>query len=239
VPDVGVFDDGLEDEEFDVVGIGEAELGDAVVEEDGLGEAGAVELEDAGLVDGELADVWITGLGASLADLSVVLGFALVAGAAVVGCPHAGASSGMRGALAGAELGSSARRVPAAHVIRARASTTARAQRRARNARTVDASTEKKSIEVGPAFSDALRNNVAARQVHEAASRGEGKIGRGGKSAEAARGSAQRESVREFEKIRQEGSGRSGEGRTNSLRLETCQDDPSAEAALHKVPRTK
>jgi hypothetical protein len=96
---------------LDVVGIGEAELGDGVVEEDGLGDAGDVELEEAELVDGEFADVWITGLGASSADLSVVLGLALVAGAPgadVVDCPQAGASSGMRGALAGAELGSSA-----------------------------------------------------------------------------------------------------------------------------------
>jgi hypothetical protein len=80
------------------------------------------------------------------------------AGAAVGGGVQLGASSGIKGAAGGAGFGSSARRPPAREKTRATIKLPASAQRRARDARTVDASTGMKSIEVGPAVSDALRN---------------------------------------------------------------------------------
>jgi hypothetical protein len=97
--------------------------------------------------------------------------FAEEPGAVTGGGVQAGASSGIAGAVGVAGRGSSARRVPAAPARRARASPPVSAQRRARDTRTVDWSTRKKSITVGPAYSDALRNTSRpgrfTKQRHE------------------------------------------------------------------------
>jgi hypothetical protein len=118
----------------------------------------------AGLVDGL----------ESLTGLSPGLDFPLFAdtdaGRGTAGEGATGASSGIDGAVAGAATGvaggvgvagsakgSSARRIPPKQATRTSARP-ARAELLARDVRTVDASTGKKSIEFGPAISDALRN---------------------------------------------------------------------------------
>jgi hypothetical protein len=110
----------------------------------------------------------------SLTDLSPGLDFPLFAdtdaGRGRTGEGATGASSGIEGAVAGTATGavggvvagsakgSSARRIPPKQATRTSARPPARAERLARDVRTVDASTGKKSIEFGPAISDALRN---------------------------------------------------------------------------------
>jgi hypothetical protein len=97
--------------------------------------------------------------------------FAEEPGAVTDGGVEVGGSSGIAGAVGVAGRGSSARRLPAAPTRKARASPPVSAQRRARDARTVDLSTRKKSITVGPANSDALRNTSRpcrfTKQRHE------------------------------------------------------------------------
>lgn len=129
VPEAGTTADVLDVDEFD---------GDGLVA-DGL------------VVDGLVVD--------GLVGLPLVPAFASPDLLAAVGSGgEAGASSGIDGAVGAAGCGSSARRIPAALDNRARANPPVSTQRRAREARTVVFSTRMKSITVGPAYSDALRN---------------------------------------------------------------------------------
>lgn len=121
----------------------------------------------AGLVDGLES---LTGLSPGLdfpllADTDVgrgTTGEGATAASSGIGGAVAGAATGgageATGAVAGSAKGSSARRIPPKVATRTSARPPARAERFARDVRTVDASTGKKSIEFGPATSDALRN---------------------------------------------------------------------------------
>jgi hypothetical protein len=130
-----------------------------------------LELVAAALTTAGLAGVELAAGLESLVDLLSVVDLLLsgvaTSGGTVTGAGVLlGASSGIDGAVAGAGVGavagsangSSARKIASKETVRTSARPTAIAQRRARDARTVDASTGKKSIEVGPACSDALRN---------------------------------------------------------------------------------
>jgi len=118
----------------------------------------------AGLVDGlEL----LTGLSAGLdfplfADTDAGRGTtgegATGASSGIEGAVAGTATGAVGGAVAGSAKGSSARRIPPKQATMTSARPPARAERLARDVRTVDASTGKKSIEFGPAISDALRN---------------------------------------------------------------------------------
>ncbi len=152
---VGVFGDGAFGAgvfEEDPVEDG-LEFGELVAAELAAGGFAAFGFAAAGLAGG---DVWLTDL-LPTPDLSLSAG-AAADGDATGGGVQLGASSGIDGAVAGAGAGSSARRIPAAEAMRASATPPASVQRRARDARTVDVSTGKNSIEFGPAYSDALRN---------------------------------------------------------------------------------
>jgi hypothetical protein len=169
---VGVFDAAPSDDEFEFDKLAAS----------GFGAAGFVE-------------ACFTGDCSSLAALSPVPDLDLSAGAAGAGDVtgggvQLGASSGIDGAVAGAGTGSSARR-EAGEPNNARARPPASAQQRARDARTVDASTGKESIDFGPAFPDALRNtsrlNKFTKQRHEGGNRDLGRED----AAETLRASAQ------------------------------------------------
>jgi hypothetical protein len=95
----------------------------------------------------------VTGGGVQLGASSGIDGAAMGAGAAAV----LGAGA-VVGTGAGSANGSSARSLPAKETRRTSARPPADAQPLARDVRAVDASTGKKSIEFGPAVSDALRN---------------------------------------------------------------------------------
>ena len=201
---VGVFDEAPSEDEFEFDELAAS----------GFGAAGFVE-------------ACFTGDCGSLAALSPVPDLDLSAGAAGAGDVtgggvQLGASSGIEGAVAGAGTGSPARR-EAGEPNNARARPPASAQQRARDARTVDASTGKESIDFGPAFPDALRNtsrlNKFTKQRHE-----------GGIEIWAGRMQPKRCAHRLKGGERLEltwgrmGRGTIGEGRTNTLPPEICQD---------------
>jgi hypothetical protein len=103
----------------------------------------------------------VTGGGVQLGASSGMDGAAMGAGAAAVLDAGAVAGKGagaVVGTGAGSANGSSARSLAAKETRRTSARPPADAQPLARNVRAVDASTGKKSIEFGPAVSDALRN---------------------------------------------------------------------------------
>ena len=186
VPDDDVFDgDGFDggwfvDDAFDVDPAAD-ELGFDAFAAGGLGVVG---FAGAGFGVGD-------GGSNSLTVLSLVADFDLSdgawVGAAVTGGGvQLGASSGIKGAVAGAGPESSARRIPPNGAKRASNRLPARAQRRARDDRTVDGSTGKKSIEVGPAFSRRAANYVAARQFTKRRHEGEMEIWAGREPADCA-----------------------------------------------------
>jgi hypothetical protein len=152
-----------------------------VVFEDGLE---LCELVAAALMAAGLAAAGVAGGLASLTDLLPVLGFVSAAGAVegdvTGGGVQLGASSGIEGAVAGAGTGSSARRDAPRETISTSARPPASAQRVARNARTVDESTGRKSIEFGPAISDALRNTSRLGKFTKRRHRGDVRISVGG-----------------------------------------------------------
>jgi hypothetical protein len=173
-PGVGVFGaGGFDDAVFDPVVFDEVVF-DAVAFEDGL-ELG--ELVAAALMTAGLAAAGVAGGLEPLTDLSPVLGFVSAVGAVggevTGGGVQLGASSGIEGAVAGAGTGSSARRDAPRETISTSARPPASALRVARNARTVDASTGRKSIEFGPAISDALRNTSRLGKFTERRHRGD------------------------------------------------------------------
>lgn len=201
---VGVFDAAPSDDEFE------------------FDELAASAFGAAGFVE-----AWFAGGCSAPTVLSPVPDLALSAGAAGAGDVtgggvQLGASSGIDGAVAGAGTGSSARR-EAEEPNNARARPPASAQQRARDARTVDASTGKESIDFGPAFPDALRNtsrlNKFTKQRHEG---GKSRFGQGGRSRNAARIGSKGRAL--GISLRQEGRARIGEGRTNTSRPKICQD---------------
>jgi succinate dehydrogenase/fumarate reductase flavoprotein subunit len=168
VPDVGVFDEAPSEDDFEF----------DELEASGFGAVGSLEA----CFDGGCN---------SLTVLSPVPDLDLSAGATAVGDVtgagvQLGASSGIKGAVAGAGAGSSARR-EAAEPNKARARPPASAHQRARDARTVDASTGKKSIEFGPAFPDALRDTSRLASSRSSVTRGNGDLGRKDRRLNAAR----------------------------------------------------
>jgi hypothetical protein len=188
---------------FGGVTFGVGVLGAAVFDDCGFEDC-AVEVEFGELVAAELEAAGLAGAGFggdgnSLTDLSPVPALALSAGAAAGGDVsgggvHAGASSGINGAVEGVGPDPSAQRFPAAETTSARVSPPANAQRRARDARTVDISTGKKSIEFGPAFSDALRNTSRLGKSRSGVT-GDRDLRQGRDAADTLRASAQRKGV--------------------------------------------
>jgi hypothetical protein len=165
--DPGVLEEGGVDDEALAAGAieDELELAEFVPVELPFVASAAVEVAEAGTTAGILG-------GDEFVDLPPPFDFASPDFADEPGAvTGGGASSGIDGAAGVAGRGSSARRVAAAPARRARASPPVSAQRRARDTRTVDLSTRKKSITVGPAYSDALRNTSRpcrfTKQRHE------------------------------------------------------------------------
>jgi hypothetical protein len=142
-------------------------LGAGVFEEEPFeGEFAFDALVESALGAAEFAEVgfegWFEDGCNSLTVLSTVpdLGLSASAGAAAGvrgGAVQLGASSGIKGAVAGAAAGTAwSAQNATVEPNNAKARPPASAQQPARDARTVDASTGKESIEFGPAFSDAL-----------------------------------------------------------------------------------
>jgi hypothetical protein len=146
-------------------------------------------------------EVWFAGGCNSLTVLSLVPDLDLSAGGAAAGDVagggvQLGASSGIEGAVADAGTGSSARRKPG-EPNNARARPPASAHQRARDARTVDASTGKKSIDFGPAFQTRCETRRGSASSRSSVRRGSRDLGRKD-AAETRRASAQGEERLEF-----------------------------------------
>ncbi len=128
----------------------------------------AVEVAEAGTTAGILGGDEFVGLPPPFDFASP--DFAEEPGAVTGGGVQAGASSGIDGAAGVAGRGSSGAESQL-HPPGGRGPVRRSAQRRARDTRTVDLSTRKKSITVGPAYSDALRNTSRpcrfTKQRHE------------------------------------------------------------------------
>jgi len=217
VLDVGVFDEApSKDEiEFDELGVS------------GFGAVGLVEA----CFDGGCNPLTVL---SPVPDLDLSAGaVGDVTGAGV----QLGASSGIKGAVAGAGAGSSARR-EAAEPNKARARPPASAHQRARDARTVDASTGKKSIEFGPAFPDALRDTSRLSKFTKQRHEGDGDLGRKDRSRNAARiGSAGK--VFEIEWLRAGGERKDWRGAYKYFAPRNLSRWSAALEPLHKEPRTQ
>jgi hypothetical protein len=187
------FADGLDEPVF--------EDSDEAVEDAGFsGDGSEFELLAAALTTAGFAGAGLVDGLESLTDLSPELDFPLFAdtdaGRGRTGEGATGGSSGIEGAVAGAATGamggagevtgavggsakgSSARRIPPKQATRTSARPPARADRLAWDVRTVDASTGKKSIEFGPAISDALRNTSRLGKFTKRRHGGDGIVGR-------------------------------------------------------------